>query len=120
MLTMTETIQRWQSFWRQLLSMAYERSNIVESLIAKCTAGDYNTLYVWEQYDSKGHLLKFEHMWKTYSQRRDENGHYVQPLVVPELKTLYVPSLLFNCVGVDSFMKTCFPNCVITYWETGQ
>ena len=112
-------IERWQGFWRRLLGMAYERSNITDQLFAESCGEDSQNLNIWKLH-YKAEFLTFEYMWKKYSQRRDENGNYIQPLVVPELKFLYVPFHLFQCVGVDSFMKHCFPNCTVSYWESGE
>jgi len=51
------------------------------------------------------------------SARRDPDGNYVDPVVVPELKEIYVPRILFTCLGVFTWFRHSFPNCQILFWE---
>ena len=91
-------INTWQSNWKRLLDMAYYRKDISESLV-------FDDLWV---YDKDFELITFEYTWSTYSG---------EPQVVPELKRLRAPAALFDSLGTRTFMKMCFPNCELIFYE---
>ena len=93
-----EDIDYWQSAWSRILDMAYHRKDVVDSLSID---RKYDPL--WDNFEK----VTFEYMWKKYSG---------DVLVVPELKNLHVPYFLFSCLGSSVFLKTCFPDCEVTYW----
>ena len=47
----------------------------------------------------------FEVVWKEYD-------YYGDPLIVPQLRKLYITSD-FECPGVWSFLRETFPNCEV-------
>lgn len=110
-------IYKWQNTWKQLLDMAYHGKNITSSIFIQDSESEMLDLYVWSKNDPNFEKLTFEYMWKIYSQKRYDSGKYIEPKEVPELTHIYVSGTLFRGVGVSSFMKMCFPNCVISFWE---
>jgi hypothetical protein len=97
----------WQNSWRLILDMAYYRKDIVTIFAAK------SKFDVALKNEPDFEKLTFDYVWKEYS--RDKDGKVIEPSIVPELVKLTVPYDLFYCLGVSSFMKTCFPNCEINY-----
>jgi hypothetical protein len=55
--------------------------------------------------------LTLDYTWEKYSKAHGD------PYVVPELKNIYVPRSLFECLGVYAWFQHSFPNCVIEFWE---
>lgn len=108
-------IEQWQNTWRHLLDMTYHGTRIVEQLVVEYE--NYNELFDMRNYDPTFERVTFDYMWKEYSKLKDANGRYLEPRVVSELKNLHVPRILFDSLGVGPFIETCFPNCVVTYWE---
>jgi len=105
----SETIFKWKSFWRQLCDMAYHRKGVCEKLIVLPKKDSDAILYKSTKLRNDKDI-SFESVWKEYSNVGD-----VQK--VPELKELYVPSDLFICNGIWSFMEYCFPNCKLIFWD---
>jgi hypothetical protein len=90
--------------------MAYFRENIVETIVLP--PENYDEL---KRYKSKE--ITLEHTWKSWSRLRDSNGAYLDAQVVPELKEIYVPRILFETIGVYAWFNHSFPNCSILFWE---
>jgi hypothetical protein len=107
----TDVIEKWQSVWKQVCDMAYERKNIVEELVV--TPESQNEMLFYARNNcSNAEEITLDYTWKQYSSFAHPEG----PLVVPELKRIYVPCSLFECLGVYSWFKHSFPNCEIQYW----
>jgi len=106
-----QSIKEWQSIWTQLLDMAYHRKNIVTFF---GTTFDFSES--WRR-DPNFDKLTFDYTWEKYSRVKDENGEFIEPKIVPELTKLCVPVELFHCLGSEIFIKKCFPNAELIYWE---
>jgi hypothetical protein len=111
-----QTLEKWQTIWQQVCEMAYYKKNIVQQL--QIPIDDYDSLITYknihrDQFDE----LMLDFTWKRFSQNRDANGNFIEAMVVPELTFIYVPRILFETIGVYSWFKFSFPNCVICFWE---
>ena len=115
----SEAIERWQSIWNTICNMAYHRKGIVKHITTDSC--EYNSIL---RYHSLKYLnfdeITLDHTWKKYSSTKNENGDFLEPLLVPELEEIYVPRILFTCPGVFHWFKHSFPNCAISYWEDGM
>lgn len=109
-----DVIKKWQDTWKCLLDMAYHRKNVTHQFWIDNT--HYDDLYHWSKNASNFEEIQFITTWRKYDVK-DSSGGYVDPLCSPELKHMYVPRLLFYCVGVGMFLDECFPECELTYWE---
>lgn len=108
-----EDRQVWRNIWRQICEMSYFRKNITNEFIVE---EDYELLALikYTDYDE----LTLDSVWEEISKQKDPvTGRYIEPMVVPEFTKLHVPYELFYCLGVDSWFKDSFPNCVVSYWE---
>lgn len=85
--------------WKQLCSMAYVNGPRVEEIIIP-------VFDIPTSYDN----LTLEYAWRNASKNAD------YPAVVPELKKLYAPQILFDCIGVYQWFAHSFPNCEIYLW----
>jgi hypothetical protein len=90
--------------------MAYFRENIVESIVIPNKK--YNEIL---RYKCKEMTL--EYTWKNWSRLRDSDGAYIDVKIVPELKEIYAPRILFETLGVYAWFNHSFPNCTILFWE---
>ncbi len=104
------SVEFWKSIWKHICEMAYFRENIVETIVLP--PENYDEL---KRYKSKE--ITLEHTWKSWSRLRDSNGAYLDAQVVPELKEIYVPRILFETIGVYAWFNHSFPNCSILFWE---
>jgi hypothetical protein len=112
----SEEVKRWQSIWHKVCDMAYHRRNVLTTITIVPEQGEYSKLIEYHaKYDIEP--IKLDFIWKRVSQLRDENNAFLQPLVVPELREIYVPRLLFESKGVYAWFKHSFPNCVLFFWE---
>lgn len=82
--------------------MAYYRKNVVSEFIVD---GLYDELLKLKNLEE----LTLDFQWKNYQQ--------LKPLIIPELKYIYVPRILFESLGVYAWFKYSFPNCKIEFWE---
>ena len=107
-----EQIKKWQAVWHRVCGLAFFRKNIVTKIIVDDTDDikHYRSCRNFEE-------VTLDYTWKFYSSLRDENGNYIDTLIVPELEQIYVPHALFEALGVHSWFKHSFPNCVISFWE---
>lgn len=101
-------IENWQIMWSIILNMTYHGTDIIPSLEITLPCDK-----LWKN-DPDFEKVTFEYMWKKYSQLKDENGNYLEPKPVPQVKNLYIPFFLFECLGSSVFLATCFPNCIVT------
>jgi hypothetical protein len=96
----------WQETWQRLCDMAYYRKNVVSEFIVDGLLGDLEQ----ELLESNNvEELTLDFQWQKYQQ--------LKPLVIPELKYIYVPKTLFESLGVYSWFRYSFPNCKIEFWE---
>jgi len=105
------TVEKWQILWQQICDMSYYRKNIVEEI--KTDVSEYDDLYKYQNFNE----ITLEYIWKFNSSFKNVDGEYLQALVVPELKNIYVPRFLFETLGVFEWFKYSFPNCKILFWE---
>jgi len=82
--------------------MAYYRKNVVSEFVVD---GLYEEILESKNVEE----LTLDFQWQKYQQ--------LKPLVIPELKYIYVPKLLFESLGVYSWFRYSFPNCKIEFWE---
>jgi len=100
---------KWQKVWKQVLDMAYNGSHIESVISIPYDSIEYDILKFWMKNDRESEQLTLEYVWKQYDDTTLN--------VVPQLKTIYVPKILFDCLGVNTFMQTCFPCCQLVFWE---
>lgn len=92
----------WQETWQKLCDMAYYRKNVVSEFIVD---GLYEEILKLKNLEE----LTLDFQWKNYQE--------LKPLIIPELKYIYVPRILFESLGVYAWFKYSFPNCKIEFWE---
>lgn len=105
------TIEKWQTLWQQIYDMSYYRKNVVEEIITDVS--EYDDLYKYQNFNE----ITLEYIWKFNSSFKNVDGEYLHPLIVPELKKIYVPRFLFETLGVFEWFKYSFPKCKILFWE---
>lgn len=94
----------WQNIWKDVCEMAYEKATPIEKIIIEPNEFQYteeNTL---------------TYMWKKYSKKHGP----IMPGIVYEFKELYVPKVLFEDLGIQTWFRYSFPNCKVSYWQTDQ
>lgn len=96
----------WQKVWIIICDMSYLRRNISEKIYIK----PFDKKFFSSEYLEIPEEITLDYMWKQYS----EKYHEVE--IVPELKEIYVPRELFLDLGVETWFKYSFPNCVINFW----
>ncbi len=111
-----EVIDEWKTVWTQLLDMAYYRKNITSEIRTQKNFPQCLQFYRWSKTEPDFEKLTLKHTWQEYN-RELKGGGFVEPEVIPQFERLVVPAVLFDCLGVNSFMKQCFPNCKIVFWE---
>jgi hypothetical protein len=104
--------QYWQEIWTQICNMAYYRTNITDRIHIRINENLFSEL---KKIDYKEYT--FDHVWYEISKNKNPDGLHIDALIVPELKEIYVPRVLFECAGVYAFFTYSFPNCIISYWE---
>ncbi len=96
--------------------MSYHRRSLKEQIVVQ--PEDYDLI---EKYKNTNPTdfdkLTLDYVWKEYSEKRDSNNNFIEPQVVPELRYLFVPRVLFESLGVYTWFRHSFPNCVIMFWE---
>ena len=96
--------------------MSYHRSFLTDEIVVSIE--NYEVLEKYKNINpNEFYTLTLDYMWKQYSKRRDINGHFIEPQVVPELKYLFVPRILFDSLGIRSWFQFSFPNCKVQFWE---
>lgn len=115
------TVSAWEFIWFTICEMSYTGVCTQEEIITKpgvmyidaCrnnTKNEKNHSIIYSNVNchNRSQIL-LDTYWSQYSG---------EVCVVPEFKKLHVPKALFEVVGVYSWFKKSFPNCVITYWES--
>jgi len=111
-----DVIDKWQAVWKRITDMAYFHSNIVDNI--SVTKHDYHTLLMYSRSRcSNFDKITLDYEWKFVSTFKNVDGSFLEPMVVPELREIYVPRILFETMGVYSWFKHSFPNCTILFWE---
>ena len=82
--------------------MAYYRKNVVSEIV---TDGTYEELLHSKNIEE----MSLDFQWKNYNS--------LKPLVINELKYIFVPKILFESLGVYAWFRYSFPNCRIDFWE---
>jgi hypothetical protein len=104
------TIAEWQKVWQIICDMAYDTKAPQYEHIAICS-DDSDTqdarAYAGHTVQNQ-HLICIDEVWRRYDKK--------QPFINKTLKSLYVPRVLFYCLGVQNWFKFSFPNCEVTYW----
>lgn len=108
------TIQKWQATWSKLLDMAYHRKNVTRDFWVENT--HYDDLYIWSKHARNFESIQFETMWRKYDVRGID-GNYIDPQPVLEVEHIYVPRILFETLGIKTFLHMSFPNARLSYWE---
>jgi hypothetical protein len=111
-----EVVDRWQMVWNNICNMAYYRKGIVKNITTDPL--EYNNILRYHSLKSSNFdEITLDHTWKKYSSMKNNDGEFLEALVVPELEEIYVPRLLFDSLGINEWFKTSFPNCLVSYWE---
>ena len=108
---------KWQAVWRTICEMSYYRRCLTDQIVVQ--PEDYKVLEAYKNTNpTEFHELTLDYKWKAYSQSRDSDNNFIEPQVVPELRRLFVPRILFESLGVYSWFRQSFPNCTVMFWET--
>jgi len=104
------TIANWQKVWRFLCDMAYEiKAEQYEKIVIHADDSDKQDARLYAGYVVQNqHLICLDEVWRKYDKK--------VPFVNKTLKYLYVPRVLFYCLGVQNWFKFSFPNCEVHYW----
>lgn len=103
-------VYKWQTFWTHVCDMAYYRKDVCSEL--KIFPSFDVEVNLSETYKfTNFNELTLDYIW-------DNPKKYNQALVVSELKTIFVPKCLFECIGVYKWFEYSFPNCEIVFWES--
>lgn len=117
------TIEAWQSVWDHVCKMAYEGTDICESIITRPGVMTINGKKVFDKRERthsqeyarlqpiNTYFLTLDNMWKQYS------DYYPEVKVIPEFKKLIVPYALYQSLGITQWFRYSFPNCEVIYWE---
>lgn len=121
----SHTIESWQYVWDKICKMAYEGQGICESIVTRPgilhidgrviqdkTEVTHSKEYA-RQSNMNSYFLTLDNIWKQYSHLHNTK----MPGVVPELKELVVPFVLYNDLGIEPWFRYSFPNCKVTFWE---
>jgi hypothetical protein len=108
-------VNKWQVVWQKICDMAYHRKDI--NAIVSVENSDYSELLKYMINAKNFNLITLEHMWAQASSARNADGTHAEVFVVPELREIYVPRILFETLGVYTWFKHSFPNCSILFWE---
>lgn len=110
-----DVINKWQVIWQGICHMAYNRKDISHTVLVE--KFNYNEILGYMINAKNFEEITLDYTWKQVSSQKNQDGTYIQPLVVPEVKNMYVPRILFDCPGVFHWFQHSFPNCSISYWE---
>jgi len=106
-----KTVNAWKDVWDAVLNMAYLQKDKVERIIVTSENPKDNEYYS-KKIPSNYHDITFESAWLNFCAKNK-----IESQVVPQLKEIFVPKALFECLGVYSFFMYSFPNCVIKFWD---
>lgn len=120
-----ETTDGWKSVWNNICEMAYERTGICEKIITKPgymrvngvedhskNEGVHSRVYLKKDCVND-FMITLDTTWKFYSAKHGPK----MPYVIPELKEIHVPRILFETIGVKLWFNHSFPNCRIFFWD---
>ena len=110
-----EIVQKWQAIWKQVCDMSYRRENITSIIYVPIS--EYTTLLEYRKHSTNFDKITLDCEWQKISVILDKHGDFLEALIVPELKEIYVPRILFEAIGVYPWFKHSFPNCTIVFWE---
>ena len=106
-----KTISKWQKVWLALCEMVYiPESKKYSKIIVKSEVNDNEDAKLYNyKLVSNQDLITFEHVWRKFDN--------LELLVCTELEELYVPKILFECMGIKYLLQSSFPNCEVKFWE---
>jgi len=104
------TIAEWQKVWQIICDMAYDsKAEQYEHIAIRSDDSDCEDARAYAGHTVQNqHLICIDEVWRRYDKK--------QPFINKTLKSLYVPRVLFYCLGVQNWFKFSFPNCEVTYW----
>ena len=120
-----DTIAGWKRVWETICQMAYEKTGVCEKIITKpgymrvngvenlkCSEAEHSRVYLNKE-NSNDYSISLDVLWKYYSNQYGSQ----MPHVIPELKEIHVPRILFDTIGVRAWFNYSFPNCRIFFWD---
>ena len=120
-----DTVVLWTIIWERICKMAYENSDIcpelitlpggmvIEGLSNPRNDEDEHQIYYQKRIPENEDQITFDYTWKRFSKNY---GAPYTLFIIPDLRRLHVPRVLFDSLGVSQFFRHSFPNCKITFW----
>jgi hypothetical protein len=116
MKTQQELFVKWQALWKTICEMSYHRRCLTYEIARPME--DYQLMEKYKNTNpSDFYKLTLDCTWKEYSERRDTDNNFIEPQVVPELRFIFIPRILFDSLGIRSWFQFSFPNCKVQFWE---
>lgn len=105
------TIGAWRNVWNALCEMGYNpQATQYSSIVVRSETSDKDDANAYGFYTvSNQHLICLNESWREYDRKT--------PIINRELKYLYVPRVLFECLGVRNWFRHSFPECEVEYWS---
>jgi len=106
-----QTIRDWQNVWKVVCEMGYNPEAVQYTSIAvHSDVSDKEDVKAYGYYTVQNqHLICLDTVWRDYDR--------LVPFVNKNLKSIYVPRVLFNCMGVVNWFYYSFPNCEVKFWD---
>jgi len=105
------TIRDWQNVWKVICEMGYNPDAAqYESITVHSDVSDKEDVKAYGYYTVQNqHLICLDTVWRDYDR--------LVPFVNKNLKSIYVPRVLFSCMGVINWFNYSFPNCKVKFWD---
>jgi hypothetical protein len=120
-----ETIEGWRVVWQKICTMAYEQKSLAEKIITRpgkmnidgrlyeVKSESFHTKIYSSEDIINQYFATLDYTWKEFSKQYGTS----MPHVVPELREIHVPRVLFENMGVRAWFNHSFPNCRVFFWD---
>ena len=105
-----KVVRKWQKIWHDLCEMSYNKGERVSSILIEFSKEEYDIFVnAYNTNPSEFDKICLERIWKRYDR--------VEPKIVKELNSMYVPRILFETIGAYTWFAYSFPECKLKFWE---